>query len=294
MSSKIPQIKFDPFPTTVLPFEYDPVEWKKSPKSYMDDYLRNFGSPLCRIENSEDDEKGYFSSLEICGHEFTTSTTFRTVERSEQNVIILALLNMIRYCETAKELQNIIASRMGNQKVSKKLSKSHDSIVKDKSLNNVNQQRSDELSFLPQLDRLSIYHDRHAQDTNLLMDNFEIDGVIFEANKEKVTVCILDKSVIQTLYKKQAIKLGSNCYEIPYKFYEKKMGRACWVFNVGISTDPVYIHPCKIITNENSIHMESQNIPEDKSLKDYHNVYYHFVVLFPSRNGFYGVYKMNY
>ena len=294
---KMSKIKVDPFPTTVLPFEYIPAEWDKSPKSHLLDYIIENNLGKYKITHVGDSENGYVSALKLYGHRFTASTVFRTKEKSEENVVILALLNFIGYCETAKELQSLIFSQ-SQKKISRKLSKSHDSISNNATEIISNENRCDinqEISFLPKLDRLSIIVGQHPQDTNLLMDKFEIDGVIFEADKKKVTVCITDKTILPTLSNKKPIKLGSNCYEIPYKFYDKNMGRACWVFNIGVSEDPVHIHPCKIITNkENFIHLESQFIPEDKSLKDYHNANYHFVVLFPLKSGFYGVYKRNY
>lgn len=292
VTPKMSKIKVDPFPTTVLPFEYILAEWDKSPKSYLLDYIIENNLGKCEIVHCGDSENGYISSLTLYGHKFVASTAFRTKEKSEQNIVILTLLNFVGYCETASDLQKLISSQ-SQKNISRKLSKNYDSISDNASENRID--INQKVSFLPKLDRLSILVGRHPQDTNLLMDKFEIDGIIFEANKKKVTVCIMDKTILPTLSTKNPIKLGSNCYEIPYKFYDKNMGRACWVFNIGISEDSVHIHPCKIITNKkNFIHLESQYIPEDKSLKDYHNTNYHFVVLFPLKSGFYGVYKRNY
>ena len=280
------KLKFDPFPTTVLPFFYDPKEWEKPPKLYLMDYIREHDVYRYKIIYEGDPISGYYSSLIICGRKFSASTIFETVQKSRENIIILTLLNCTAYCDTAEELQNLIISACSKTKKYKphcaqNLAKSNDSIFRDKKTYSkavkIEQRNSQEVSFLPKIERLSIIvgaqHTTESQDMNLSMDEFKIDGIIFKADKEKVTVNIVNKSVLKQLSTKNVIKLGFKCYEIPYKFYYKQMGRACWVFNIGVSEDPVHIHPSKIITNkENFIHLESQYIPEDKRQQCYNSM----------------------
>jgi len=289
------KIKVDPFPTTVLPFVYDPKEWDEPPMSYLYAFMRESKINRYRLIHNGDPETGYLSSIIICGHKFIASTYFETKDKARENVIILTLLNCIGYCDTAKELQDLFNTICLTTKP-RSLSKSYDSIFEETTnfseATKHEHLNCKEVSFLPKVERLSLTVGSQLipmQDDNLWMDQFEIDGLLFKANKKKVTVNVINTSCLQNIPSKKIIKLGYDCYEIPYSFYEKHMGRASWVFNLGKNKDPIYIHPSIIFANkENSIQLEYMRVPNEISLKDYHAVNYHFVVLFPLTSEFYG------
>lgn len=284
------KIKVDPFPTTVLPFVYNSKEWDKPPMHYLYAFMRKSKINRFRIIHEGDPETGYLSSIILCGHKFFASTYFETKDKARENVIILALLNCLGYCDSAEELQNKVYT---NTK-SISLSKSYDSIfVEDAShANKYEHLKCKEVILLPKVERLSLTIGSQVipiQDENLRMDQFEIDGILFKADKEKVTVNINNISCLNNVPPKKIINLGHYCYEIPYMFYEKHMGRASWVFNIMYKNkDPVHVHPSIIFANEeNSIQLKYTRIPNEKSLKDYHTVSHHFVMLVPLTNELY-------
>lgn len=104
--------KRDNLPITVLPFEYSPREWSnKSPKEYMLEYMKLFCVNTYEVSYTyiiQGVDEGVRMKLKINGKIFQSSQTFRTVVIAEQNIFILALVNIFGCLDNSLELQQCI------------------------------------------------------------------------------------------------------------------------------------------------------------------------------------------
>jgi hypothetical protein len=107
----------DELPITVSQFEYIPEEWIKHPKLWLDDYIRCRKLSKYEVYYTDSDDTpscGYHAILILCDRTFSTPTFYMTTDIAKTNVIILALLNITGYCETAIELQDLLSGLLLN------------------------------------------------------------------------------------------------------------------------------------------------------------------------------------
>jgi len=103
--------QYDKLPIMISPFEYNPEEWTDRPKIWLDRFVyQNKLDPYDITYKSIDLEgsEGYLATLILNEREFTLGSYYRSVSGAQANVIILALLNITGYCETAAELQMLL------------------------------------------------------------------------------------------------------------------------------------------------------------------------------------------
>jgi F420-dependent methylenetetrahydromethanopterin dehydrogenase len=107
----------DKLPITACQFEYISKEWDKHPKLWLDDYIQYRKLPAYEVYYTDSDNishSGYHAILILCDRTFSTPTFYMTTDIAKTNVIILALLNIAGYCETAMELQELISELIEN------------------------------------------------------------------------------------------------------------------------------------------------------------------------------------
>lgn len=113
---------------TVLPFEYNRSEWARHPAEWLDYILRHKKSenPNIRLSYniiySNDGllyNEGYLATLIIDNRVFELPLSYMTTNVAKANVIILALLNIVGYCESVNDLiDKIISYLLSNRNFS--------------------------------------------------------------------------------------------------------------------------------------------------------------------------------
>jgi hypothetical protein len=103
-------------PVTVLPFIYVSDEWEEHPDTFLIKYMREYNLKPYKITHLECDNGGLSTTLQLEGRHFASSTFFRKRKIAVANVIILTLLNIFGYSDTARELQLLFHSKMKNWK----------------------------------------------------------------------------------------------------------------------------------------------------------------------------------
>lgn len=108
---------------TVSPFEYNPVEWLKHPRIWLDQYIEHKNLGKCEVYYRDTDDSGrhgYYAILILCDRSFLTSASYMSADIAKTNAIILGLLNIAGYCETAAELQSNLVNLLHSEKGSPK------------------------------------------------------------------------------------------------------------------------------------------------------------------------------
>jgi len=117
----------DMLPIMLSPFGYNPEEWIKHPKLWLDEYILHRKLPKYEIYYKDceyPDFCGYYAVLVLCDRIFSTPIFYMTTEIARVNVIILTLLNITGYCEIASELQELLQRLLKNTYDVRKLPKS--------------------------------------------------------------------------------------------------------------------------------------------------------------------------
>ena len=109
---------FNTLAVTVLPFIYQRSEWPVHPSVFLKKYVNNFDLDPYTITHLETLNSGIDASILINGRKFISSTEFKKKEDATANIIILALLNIYGYYETASELQSAVKTKLISWKIS--------------------------------------------------------------------------------------------------------------------------------------------------------------------------------
>lgn len=98
----------DKMPVTVSQFEYNPIEWLKHPGIWLDQYVCHRNLPKYEVYYRDceyTDIGGYHAILILGDRSFLTPGYYSSTDTAKTNAVILTLLNIAGYCETANELQ---------------------------------------------------------------------------------------------------------------------------------------------------------------------------------------------
>lgn len=109
----------DKMTITVSPFEYNPAEWSRHPKLWLDQYICHRGLPKYEVYYRDCEYAeigGYHAILILCDRTFSTPAYYSSTEIAKTNAIILTLLNIAGYCETAEELETRMISLLQTEK----------------------------------------------------------------------------------------------------------------------------------------------------------------------------------
>lgn len=104
--------EFEILTITVLPFVYEKSEWLDHPSVFLKNYVYKFNLKPYSIVHTETENGGLTTVLTINGKKIISSSEFRKRRDAVANIIILTLLNIFGYYETAQELQHIIAEKI--------------------------------------------------------------------------------------------------------------------------------------------------------------------------------------
>ena len=100
---------FEELRTTVLPFVYEAKDWPKSPRTYLQEYTLRKGLSYCIFyvrDNAMFD--AIHMTLILDNEIYEASQHFYKLDIAEHNIIILTLINIYGYCDSASELQKRI------------------------------------------------------------------------------------------------------------------------------------------------------------------------------------------